>query len=125
MKKHLRIATALLVLILAISLTGCENYQAERHQSEEEVIGVVSEKNYTEEETKYGYYYDAWRGKYRWKFKNFPEEWETKVVYEDLELTDSSESLYESVEVGDEVELILTTYYLGEEVQSRRLSIKN
>ena len=50
MKKHLRIATALLVPILAISLTGCENYQAERHQSEEEVIGVVSEKNYTEEE---------------------------------------------------------------------------
>ncbi len=101
----------LLILVAAAMactfLTGCESVQPEKQT----VTAVVKDKEYIEEQTKYGYYFDAWKGKMRWKFKHFPAEYNVTIEYDGITETYDSKSLYDSYEVGDEIEVELTTYY--------------
>lgn len=96
-----------LVLLTCTILTGCENVQAERQR----VTAAITEKNYVKEETKYGYYFDALKGKMRWKWKHFPAEYNVTIEYEGITKTYDRRSLYDSYEIGDEIEMELTTYY--------------
>ncbi len=107
-KKFRRIALTIVSLMLAsFILTGCENVQPEKQT----VTAVVTDKEYIKEERKYGYYFDSWKGKMRWKWKTFPAEYNVTIEYDGISVTYDRQSLYDGYEIGDEIEMILTTYY--------------
>lgn len=109
MKKTIR-KTALILVILLLScmfLAGCENVQAEKQM----VTAVVTDKEYVKPYSKYGYYFDAWKGKHRWKNKHFPAEYNVTIEYEGIVQTYNNQSFYDAYEIGDEIEMELTTYY--------------
>lgn len=118
-KKTARTFTLIIILILlSIFLTGCT------YESKTQVVNaIVIDKKYVESQTKYGYYFDAWKGDFRWKFKTFPAEYNITVQYEDIVKTYDSETLYETYEIDDIIEMDLITYYDEEgNIQSRTLS---
>lgn len=95
------------VILACFFLTGCENVQPEKQM----VTAVVTDKEYVKPHSDYGYHFDAWKGKMRWKFKHYPAEYNVTIEYEGITNTLNNQSLYESYEVGDEIEMELTTYY--------------
>lgn len=108
-KKSIRKTSLILVVVLlsCMFLTGCENVQPEKQI----VTAVVTDKEYVKAQSKYGYYFDAWKGKYRWKFKNFPAEYNVTIEYEGITKSYDNQQLYDSYQIGDEIEMELTTYY--------------
>lgn len=130
MKKFLRtifnevtIYFLLLVTCICLGCAACSEYTPPERTI---VQATVIEKEHIESYTDYGYYWDAWKGKFRWKFKTFPDEYIVTVQYNDFVETYDSLSLYESVEIGDTIDMELTTYYNSEgEVQSQRISRAN
>lgn len=95
------------VIMACFFLTGCDNVKIEKQI----VTAVVIDKEYVKEQNKYGYYFDAWKGKMRWKFKHFPAEYNVTIEYEGITTTDNNQSLYDNYEIGDNIEVELTTYY--------------
>lgn len=108
-KKSIRKTSLILVVVLlsCMFLTGCENVQPEKQI----VTAVVTDKEYVKAQSKYGYYFDAWKGKYRWKFKHFPAEYNVTIEYEGITKSYNNQQLYDSYQIGDEIEMELTTYY--------------
>lgn len=122
MKKFLRTFYIIAILtILCFPITGCAD------ETETRIVKAkVTKKEYTESYTDFGYYFDAWKGKYRWKFKTFPEKYDVTVTYNDISKTFDDKNFYESVEIGDTVDMKLTTYLnLDGEIQSQYLSIQH
>mgnify|MGYP001134319935 CR=1 FL=1 len=109
MKKTLRNTTLIIIMFLfsCTFLAGCANVQVEKQI----VKAVVIDKDYVKAHSKYGYYFDAWKGKYRWKFKNFPAEYNVTIEYDGITQSYNNQELYDSYKVGDEIEMELTTYY--------------
>ena len=70
---------------------------------------TVTNKEYIESHFDYGYYYDGWKMKYRWKFKRFPTEYNVTVKYNDMTKVFDSKDLFDKVEVGDTIDVELTT----------------
>ena len=120
MKKFLRVLSIISVLaIFCCIITGCSYIEPETTI----VKATVTNKEYIESYTDYGYYFDAWKGKFRWKFKTFPEEYNVTVQYNDLVEIYDSKHLYEAVEIGDTIDMELTTYFNSEgEIQSQSIS---
>ena len=120
MKKFLRVLSIISILaIFCCIVTGC-NY----NKPETTVVKVtVTSKEYIESYTKYGYYFDPLKGKSRWKFKTFPEEYNVTVQCNDLVEIFDSQSLYEAVEIGDTIDMELTTHFNSKgEIQSQSIS---
>lgn len=99
--------TIVMCLLASFILTGCENVQPEKQI----VTAIVTDKEYVKSCTKYGYYYDGWKGKYRWMNKRFPAEYNITIEYEGISQTYDRQSLFDEYEIGDEIEMELTTYY--------------
>lgn len=110
MRKNSIRKTALILVVFLLScmfLAGCENVQPEKQI----VTAVIVDKEYVKAQSKYGYYFDAWKGKYRWKFKHFPAEYNVTIEYEGITKSYNNQQLYDSYQIGDEIEMELTTYY--------------
>lgn len=110
MTKSILRCTSLILAIFLLSclfITGCQNVQPEKQT----VTAVVTDKEYVESHSDYGYYFDAWKGKFRWKWKHFPAEYNVTIEYEAITKTYDMQSLYDSYEIGDNIEMNLTTYY--------------
>ena len=117
MKKFLRVLSILVIFCCLIS--GCSYKEPETTV----VKATVTSKEYIEDYTDYGYYFDAWKGKFRWKFKHFPAEYNVTVQYNDLVKNYDSKSLYDAVEIGDTIDMELTTYFNSEgEIQFQSIS---
>lgn len=99
--------TIALFLLASVILAGCANIQPEKQL----VTATVTDKEYVESHTDYGYYYDSWKGKFRWKFKTFPAEYNITIEYEGISKTYDRRSLFDEYEIGDEIEMELTSYY--------------
>ena len=123
MKKFLRALSIISVLaIFCCIITGCSFIESETTI----VKATVVNKKYIESYTDHGYYFDAWKGKYRWKFKKFPEEYNVTVQYNNLVEIYDSKSLYEAVEIGDTIDMELITYFNSEgEIQGQSISMVN
>lgn len=119
-KKFLRtINIFLLGILMLIQLTSCSTTETQVVNAE-----IIS-KEYVESHTDYGYFFDAWKGKFRWKFKTFPDEYNITVQYESVTKTLDNRSLYDIYDIGDFIKMDLTTYYdlegnIYEQVLSRR-----
>ena len=109
MKKFLRVISIITLLVmLCYGIVGC----AAGPEPETTIVqATVTNKEYIESYTDYGYYWDMWKGKFRWKFKTFPAEYKVTVEYQDFVETYDNKSLYESVEIGDTIDMKLTTYF--------------
>lgn len=124
MKKFLRALSIICLLTtLCYAITGC----AAGPEPETTIIqATVTNKEHIESYTDYGYYWDMWKGKFRWKFKTFPAEYNVTVEYYDFVETYDSQSLYEAVEIGDTIDMKLTTYFNSDgEISSQRISRTN
>lgn len=102
-----RILLTITIILLASFLTGCNTVRSQKQV----VNAVVTNKEYTEEHLDYGYYFDVWKGKFRWKFKLFPAEYKVTIRYQSITETYELKSLYDSYEIGDTIEVDLLTYY--------------
>ncbi len=96
-----------IVLLSCLFMTGCTNVQSETQT----VTAVVTNKEYVESHSDYGYHFDAWKRKFRWKWKHFPAEYNVTIEYDGITRTYDMKSLYDSYEIGDNIEMELTTYY--------------
>lgn len=111
------------IFILCLALKACSEYTPPERTI---VQATVIEMEYKESYTDYGYYWDAWKGKFRWKFKTFPEEYLVTVQYDDFVRTYDSYSLYVSVKVGDTIDMELTTVFGPDgNIQSQRIDLAN
>ena len=104
MKKFLRVFSIISIsAILCCIISGCS--------FETTVVkAIVTKKEYVQSHYNYGYYFDGLKGKYRWKFKNFPAEYNVTVKYNDIVEIFDSEELFNEVEVGDNIDVALTTW---------------
>ena len=121
MKKFLRVLSSISILVIVCyAIIGCSSSP----KSEITIVQAnVTNKEYVESYTDYGYYWDMWKGKYRWKLKIFPEEYNITVQYNDLVETYDSKNLYETVEIGDTIDMELFTFFNSEgEIQSQCIS---
>lgn len=106
MKQFLQILA--ISLFLTFGLFAC---MASAPREETKIVqATVINKEYVEDYTDYGYYYDWWKGKFRWKFKSFPEEYNITVQYNDIVETFDRQDLYEKVDIGDSIDVKLVTY---------------
>lgn len=123
MKKILRVFSSIFVLaIFCCIITGCSNNSYIEPETTI-VKAIISDKEYIESYLDYGYHFDVWKGKYRWKFKLMPAEYNVTIQYNDLVKVYDSESLYESVEIGDSIDVELTTYFNSKgEIESQSIS---
>lgn len=93
------------------------------HSATTIVKATVTDKEYIESHISYGYYFDAWKGKFRWKFKSFPEEYNVTVQYNDFVEIYNSKKLYVTVEIGDTIDMKLTNFFNSEgKVRSQSIS---
>lgn len=108
MKKFLQSVSAIFILVVF-----CFTFSACRHPTKEvaTVKATVTEKRYVGPRTKYGYYYDFFKCRYRWMFRDFPEEYNITFQYKDLTETCDRQDLFKSVEVGDNIDVKLTSYF--------------
>ena len=120
MKKFLRALSIVSIFaILCCIITDCNYIKPETTI----VKATVISKEHIDSYTDYGYYFDAWKGKFRWKFKTFPEEYNITVQYNDLVEIYDNKSLYEAVEIGDTIDMELTTYFNSQgEIQNQSIS---
>ncbi len=95
------------IAFICLFLTGCKNVRSEKQT----VTATVVTKEYTEAHSDYGYHFDVLKGKYRWKFKHYPDEYNITIEYKGISKTYDNQSLYDSYKIGDEIEMELTTYY--------------
>ena len=113
----------LLMLTLTFSLYSCGNDNT-RETSEEVVTGVVVDKEYVEEYSKWGYYYSIWDGEFKFMNKHFPPEYNVTVQYDDLTLTRDNSQFFNSVEIGDPVKVVLKQKYVNGEITERSIRLK-
>lgn len=119
MKKFLRALSIISILaIFCCIITSC-NYA----KTETTIVkATVTSKKHIDSHNDYGYYFDGWKGKYRWKYKRLLEEYNVTVQYNDLVEIYDSKSLYEAVEIGDTIDVELITYFDFEgEIQSQSI----
>ena len=120
MEKFLRVLFILAILAFFNCIITSDTYIAPETTI---VKATVTSKEHIETYTDFGYYFDVWKGKFRWKFKTFPEEYHVTIQYNDLVKIYDRKSLYEAVEIGDTIDVELTTYFNSEgEISNQSIS---
>ena len=116
------------VFVICLFMSGlilCLKYTSPKDETTV-VQATVIDKEYIEDYYDFGYYYDWWKGKFRWKYKYFPQEFNVIIKYNDIVETFDNQELYEEVDIGDSIDVELTTYFdLDGEIRAQSICLIN